>query len=253
MGIEYQDMKSVLTALKHEAPAERHNLLILGDAQIHFTTQSYVDLAKDVGFALASVPRDLDLFSLGNSLGFSRVESLDINGKTSLSLDLQQEIPAGLLGQFDCLIDAGVLFWCYDPAAALRNIFRLVRDRGLIVHITAVSGHYGRGYYNIHPSLFEDFYLANQCDFIHASYRAKPARRRFAGRIRSLFRNTRDAELVSYSFRPGNVYLKKATAAHISFGDSQALPESNLIPNNVVGTFVFRKNASGEPRGPIRL
>jgi len=253
VGIEYQDMKSILAALKHAAPAARRNLLFLGDAQIHFDAGSYVDLAEDVGFELASVPRTLDLGTLGNSLGYARVESLDINGKASLNLDLQQEIPAALSGQFDCLIDAGVLFWCYDPAAALRNILRLVRDGGLIVHITAVSGHYGRGYYNIHPSLFEDFYRINQCDFVHASYRTKPARRNWVGRIKSLFRNTRDAELVSYSRHPGNVYLKKATATNISFGDRLALPESDLIPNNVVGTFAFRKNASAEPRGPIRL
>jgi hypothetical protein len=252
VGIEYQDMRSILTALKKELPAGRDSLLILGDAYIHFTPESYVDLAKDVGVELASVPHTLNPFTLGQSLGFSVVETLDINEKASLKIDLQQEIPADLLGTFDCLIDAGVLFWCYDPGAALRNIFKLVKDQGLIIHITAVSGHYGRGYYNIHPLLFEDFYLTNHCQYVHSSYRAKPARRGIVDRIKSILGSRRE-DLVSYSSRPGNVYLNESMATHVSFGSIPKSPECNMIPNNVVGTFVFKKLASSEPKGPIRL
>lgn len=253
MGIERHDMRSILLALRQELAAPRGKLLILGDAKIHFTPGDLVALAAEMGVNLAAIPETLDPFALGQALGFQSVDTLDINGKASLNVDLQAGMPQDLLGKFDCVIDAGVLFWCYEPGAALKNIYRLVKKGGLIAHITAVSGHYGRGYYNIHPLLFEDFYLSNHCEYIHSSYRTKPRHSAFTGRLRSLLTFMGLDDSVSYSFRPGNVYLDRSSVKRITFASTLRLPESSMIPNNVVGTFVFKKLETAEPKGPLRL
>ncbi len=249
MGIEYEDLRAILTALKRSV--SRDSLLILGDAFIHCDLNAYISLGRSAGYPIASRPRNLDPFTLGSSLGFRRIETLDVNGKCSLTVDLHKDVPDSLMEQFDCVIDAGVLFWCFDPAAALKNILKMARPGGLIIHITAVSGHYGRGYYNIHPLLLEDFYRSNNCEFIQSSFRTKFVPQGILERIYSLFgvRNS-----ISYSFRPGNVYLGKSRINRISFQDIYRHPrESNMLPNNVLGVFIFRKLATGEIKVPLRV
>lgn len=252
MGIEYADMKAILTALKHESQARGGRLLILGDANILFSAYQYAALAEELDYELSAIPQVLDPFSLGRSLGFISTDTLDINGRASLTLDLQQELPRDLVGKFDCLIDAGVLFWCFDPGRVLRNIYRLVTVNGVIVHITGISGFYGRCYYNIHPLLFEDFYLCNQCKYISAAYRAAPRKTSFLTRMKNVLRLKRKARSVSWNSSPGNIYLDESRAGFISFSTNLRTPECDIIPNNAVGTLIFKKCLNNEPECPIR-
>jgi hypothetical protein len=252
VGIEYADIKSILSALKHELPEGRGRLLILGDAHIHFSANQYISLAEDLGYELSSFPEVLDPFSLGKSLGFVSTDTLDINGKASITLDLQQRLPHDLLGKFDCLIDAGVLFWCFDPGVVLKNLYRLVKIDGVIAHITGVSGFYGRCYYNIHPLVLEDFYRCNQCRYISASYRAVPKRTSLAMRLKGLLGAKCTPGLVSYTSSPGNIYLDESRAGVISFCRTLRTPESDVIPNNAIGTLIFKKCSNVEPQSPLR-
>ena len=248
MGFEYEDVRLLLWALK--GLETRHDLLILGDAVFHFDARTLVGLAKSAEFTLASGPETLDSFSFGASLGFARTETLDVNGRASLQVDLHQAPPQELLDGFDCVIDAGVLFWCFDPAAAFKSILKMVRPGGMIVHITAISGHYGRGYYNVHPLAFEDFYLLNNCQFVGASFRTRFHVWPLANRIlRKLGLRNR----VSYVLEPGSAYLAESSFNRISFADSFREPfERNMLPNNAVGVLTYRKLANGEIRTPVR-
>lgn len=249
MGVEYEDLRTILETLRGEERRER--LLVLGDAIVHVQPAGLVALAAESGFALASSPGQLDPFTLGDALGFARTETLDVNGRASVELDLHRPLPPELEETYDCLVDAGVLFWCSDPGAALRSIFKLVKSGGTIIHISAVSGYYGRGYYNVHPLLFEDFYLLNGCEHVVSTYRTKFRPREKA---RLLGRRSRESNRVTVSGATGDVYLTEGSPTRIRFGD--ALPsagESNVIPNNVVGVFVFRKRASVEPEMPLLM
>jgi len=102
-----------------------------------------------------------DLLRFKEQFGLSRVETVDLAGDPSLRLDLQKRFPAELESQFDMIIDAGTLFWCFDIAAVLENCLAALGDAGTIVHVCALTGHFGRGYYNIHPKMFRDFYEQN--------------------------------------------------------------------------------------------
>jgi len=251
MGIEYADMKLILATLKQEESVRRGRLLILGDAVIHFSVDQYIALAKEFEYPLKVNPLTLTPFTLGESLGFATTETLDISGKASLTLNLQQDIPEDLLGQFDCLIDAGVLFWCFEPGLVLKNIYRLVKQGGLIIHITAVAGFFGRGYYNIQPLLFVDFYQTNQCQYICASYRATPRYRTLMMRVKSLLRFKKQAGSVSHSISSEDVFLNEGMDGIISFTNKIKSPESGVIPNNTVGIFVFKKKSNIEPQEPV--
>jgi len=248
VAIELEDLRSIFLALRE---TNRHeSLLILGDATIFVDPATYEQLAAGAGYSLSFVPDQLDPFTLGASLGFARTETLDVNERASLTVDLNRDVPEELVEAFDCLIDAGVLFWCFDPAAALRNILRMVRPGGTIVHITAVSGHYGRGYYNIHPLLLEDFYLSNGCQFVQSSFRTKF---RFAGLLGKLFALLGFENTVTYNREPGHVYVARSRLNRLGFAPRFRAPfEPNMIPNNVLGVFVFRRLASGEAVVPIR-
>jgi hypothetical protein len=257
VGIEYQDMRAILRVLKTEMPAPSGKLLILGDAVIHFAPRELQNLAKQEGVGLRTLPESLTPFSLGVSLGFSQVDTLDINGKASINLDLQNPLPSELLGQYDLVIDAGVLFWCFEPGQVLKNIFRLTKVSGLIFHITALSGYFGRGYYNIHPRLFEDFYLRNQCVFIQSSFRAKPRLTCWERLNRSMARLLRlvddNTTGVSYSGSPGAIYLGRARHDYMEFAKTLPALESDMIPNNVVSTFACRKTSAIEPSRPLQI
>ena len=248
MGFEYEDVKLVLWALKPRQ--QRRELLILGDAIFHVDAQTYASLAKQMGFLLASAPAKLDPFTFGDSLGFDKTHTLDVNGRASLNVNLHDPAPDDLVGRFDCLIDAGVLFWCFDPAAAFKSILSMVKPGGLIVHISAVSGHYGRGYYNIHPLAFEDFYIGNGCQFVGASFRTKF---RTWSLLDRALRKLGLGNHVAYCLEPGSAYLRDSTFNRISFSDHFRQPfERNILPNNVVGVMIYRKVSPGPIALPVR-
>lgn len=249
MGIEYEDMRVILEVTRTLERKEK--LLVLGDAVVHFTPAQLARLAKETGTTLAAtVDGPLDSFAIGRALGFQSTQTLDINGKASLTVDLQEPLPATLRGAFDCVIEAGVLFWCFEPGAALMNVYRLLRPGGLAVHIVAASGHYGRGYYNIHPLLFEDFYQRNGGRFLVSTLRTKFAAPSPIAHILNLLRirNT-----VTRSDEPGNVYLQESRLNRLRFGRSMRSPrESNLIPNNVVAVLAFQKLRDADAVSPQR-
>jgi hypothetical protein len=161
MAIERDDLLTILEVLREQPRRER--LLVLGEALVQLQPPELRRIARQAAFPLATVPDQLDPFTLGAALGFERTDTLDVNGRASLDIDLHQTPSAALRDAYDCIIDAGVLFWCSDPGAALRSILTMTRVGGTVAHISAVSGFYGRGYYNVHPLLLEDFYLQNGC------------------------------------------------------------------------------------------
>jgi hypothetical protein len=258
MGIEYQDMRAILRVLPKEELKPSSKLLILGDAIIHFSINALQQLAMEEKVKLHTIPDELTPYTLGQSLGFAQVDTLDINGKASINLDLQDQLPTELIGKYDFVIDAGVLFWCFEPGTVLKNIFRLAKANGTIFHITALSGYFGRGYYNIHPRLFEDFYLTNKCVFLQASFRTKSKSTRLQHffdvvRSRMGMPNRRDKNEACYFRSAGGIYLAQVRNNHISFANSLPRSEADMIPNNVVSTFSCRKTHTIEPSGPLQI
>ena len=248
MALERDDLRTILEVLRSQPRRDR--LLILGDVTIHVSPRELDQIAASTGFSLSERPDQLDPFSLGRAMGFGRTETLDVNGRASLNIDLHQIPAQNLLGAFDCVIDAGVLFWCSDPGAALRSILSMTRVGGTIVHVCAVSGHFGRGYYNVHPLLFEDFYLSNGCEFAATTYRPKFRPRRVA-RLVAAALGVRNR--LTRSDAPGQVYLSTSLPHKITFASTYHRPvEANMVPNNVLGVFAFTKQRDSDIQMPVR-
>lgn len=254
MGIELQDIKSFLYAIKSHSEVIRGDLLILGDATLHFSNADFIAICKELALTINHHHDKLDAIAMGRALGFDSVDTLDINGKATITIDLQQPLPKKLVGRYSCILDAGVLFWCYDPGAVLRNLCLLMTGKALVMHITALSGHYGRGYYNIHPRLFEDFYLGNNFSFVHASYRCKPWWKDFFMLLLRIFSVNGDNMFVRYTHSTGCFYLSHSTAMAMSFARQPSRTKQALIPNDAVGTFVFRRmGGKTMANGPVQI
>ena len=102
---------------------------------------------------------------LFGSLWFDRISALDADAyeNPDVIFDLnRQAVPDELLHRFELAFDGGTLEHVFDIAAALRNICRMVKTGGRIVHISPMSNCVDHGFYSFSPTLFADFYLANQ-------------------------------------------------------------------------------------------
>src|SRR5579871_2893198 len=89
-----------------------------------------------------------DLASFGRLCGFSSVDSLDISGAPTIRADFYDEVPTERREAFDLIIDAGVLYWCFDVALAWRHILDMLKPNGIMIHQSALTGYMGRGFYS---------------------------------------------------------------------------------------------------------
>jgi hypothetical protein len=125
----------------------------------------------------------------------------------------------------------------------------MTRPGGLIVHVCAATGFFGRGYYDVHPLLFDDFYAANGCELIASSVRP---RYRPRGILASVSHRLRLRDRVSER-RSGDVYVTKSRLNRIELGPSlPAEGEPLFLPNNVLGTYCFKKGEDRPVQMPIR-
>lgn len=93
----------------------------------------------------------------------ARVSVLDVSAYEGADIlwDLNVPIPADLAGQFDFIYDGSCLDNIFDPAASMRNLSRLLKPGGRILHIehgTMVHGEY----LMFPPDWFYDYYVANR-------------------------------------------------------------------------------------------
>ncbi len=258
MGIEIQDAYSIISLIKKERNISKNCLLILGDAKIYFDEKGLIKICKKLNYKFSKLPEELNAFTFGKFLGFKKVETLDLNGKATLKIDLQRKLAKQLISKYDFIIDAGVLFWCFNPGEVLKNIYKMAKKDALIFHITALSGYFGRGYYNIHPKLLQDFYLiTNNCIFLHEAYRTKFRISKFVYIFYRILEILKVLDFFKintfYSLNPGNIFLKENKFQKIYFGNQLKQPEPEYIPNNSILTFGCRKTNNKIPYEPIQL
>jgi SAM-dependent methyltransferase len=147
MAIEPAFLERILHIGRRENVIPGGSVLILGDCDFLFD------------WAVRNAETDRRKFR--ELYGLSRLETIDVVGSPSIRFDLHQEAPSELRGQFDLIIDAGTIYNCFDVSSVFKNCFDLLKDTGLIIHHCALTGYFGRAYYNIHPALFKDLFEQN--------------------------------------------------------------------------------------------
>jgi SAM-dependent methyltransferase len=103
--------------------------------------------------------------SLFHALGFAEVRRLDYSdyeGPDDL-LDLNARgVPEHLQQRFDVVLDSGTIEHVFHLPHALENIFRMLKPGGRVIHISPSSNHIDHGFYMFSPTLFWDYYAANE-------------------------------------------------------------------------------------------
>jgi len=106
-------------------------------------------------------------------LGFDIIDTFDINGNPTHKVDLQDPLGAEFEHKYDIIIDPGTLYCVFDIPACLKNIFHMLKPDGVVIHSANLIGHFGRGFYALSPSFFNEFYSANNFDVLSMAYMIK--------------------------------------------------------------------------------
>lgn len=162
----------VLSFLLDEARARplRGRLLTLGRQHVVCDADYLAARAAEKGVALAAVPggrdrpalTDVQLFT---ALGFDEVLAADVSDYegASIVLDLNAGgVPPDLEQGFDFVYDGGTLEHVFHVPNALANLHALLRPGGRILHSLPITNFVDHGFYMFSPTLFQDYYGANQ-------------------------------------------------------------------------------------------
>ncbi|CAM8386593.1 hypothetical protein MCEET85_00851 [Candidatus Methylopumilus planktonicus] len=243
MGLILTDAEIIIKELIKAKP-KTHKLLFLGDVKILFSQQEFLNLTNKLGFSAKhkalEMNEEFSAHSFGNSLGFSVVNTLDINGKADYKIDITKKIPQHFIGKYDFIIDCGVLFYCFNPGMALCNLARITSKNGRVIHITAITGHYGRGLYCIHPFTLINFYKKNNFEHVSSYYRKKTDLHLIGFCCQYIKAGL--IKFISYFLPNKFFFFTKNHKLLIDFELNFIEGSSNFIPNNVVGILIFKKS-----------
>jgi SAM-dependent methyltransferase len=162
------------------------SVLQLGKQKILCDAQSLESMAGKMNYPLkrvepstnenisenpSSKPSEISDEYFFKSLGFSDVHALDVSDYEGADLifDLnQREIPHALEERFDFIINSGTIEHVFHLPNALRNIFRMLKVGGRVIHIAPVNNYFEHGFYSFSPCFFLDYYHANQFQIIRS-------------------------------------------------------------------------------------
>jgi SAM-dependent methyltransferase len=145
-------------------------VLTLGRQQTSVTCADFRALANEVCFPVAQsrLPTGPDAplsdQQLFRGLGFDQIAALDASAHEGADIlhDLNNsDVPPNCSARFDVVFDGGTMEHVFDIAAVLRGICRMTRTGGRVIHISPMSNCVDHGFYSFSPTLFADFYAAN--------------------------------------------------------------------------------------------
>lgn len=118
-------------------------------------------LSHDPRLAAQGCLSDTSFFEM---LGFDDVRSCDIadwEGADHI-FDLNEDIPAELVGRFDAVFETGTITQIFNLPKVLENLHELLAVGGRVMHCaTPSNNHIDLGFAMPCPTLFADFYAAN--------------------------------------------------------------------------------------------
>ena len=94
-------------------------------------------------------------------MNFDIVDTFDINGNPDYIVDLQEPLPDIFYNKYDWVLDIGTLYCIFDICSAWKNMYNMGTNKCCMIHCSNLVGHYGRGFYALSPSIFNEFYQSN--------------------------------------------------------------------------------------------
>lgn len=143
----------------------------LGRQTTYVTEEKIQLIAKKFGFnvPLISVPpksstKNADDIYLFKSLGFDSVQSIDYSdyeGATHV-LDLNNPVPEAFHEQYDVIFDGGTVEHIFNFPGCLKNIHKMLKPGGIIMHMSPSHNHVDHGFYMFSPMVFYGYYSSNR-------------------------------------------------------------------------------------------
>ena len=100
------------------------------------------------------------------ALGFGHVDSIDMSnrhGQMSIAFDLNKpDILQAIDTPYDLVLDVGVMEHVFDVKQVFIHMTDLVKVGGHIVHMAPGNNTFDHGFYQLSPTLFNDYYQHNQ-------------------------------------------------------------------------------------------
>jgi SAM-dependent methyltransferase len=151
------------------------SVLQLGRQDIYFSMDDLRGWAQTHDVKLSPVPevrivknpwigRDcIDDNTFFTALGFNEVHSCDhseYEGATHV-FDLNLDVPEKYHGSYDVIFDGGTLEHVFHVPNVLKNIYKLLKPGGRIIHAAPTSNFADHGFYMFSPTFFFDYYGTN--------------------------------------------------------------------------------------------
>lgn len=143
-------------------------ILTFGRQDVTVDAPAFRRLAARLGVRLAGLLPDrsgpLTDGEVLRALGFSDVQSLDVNGYEGASVlhDLNSpDVPPAACERYDVVFDRGTSEHVFHTPNMFVAAARLARTGGRIIHLSPSTNHLDHGFFMFTPRLFEAFYSAN--------------------------------------------------------------------------------------------
>lgn len=120
-------------------------------------------MVADLGFGKA--PSIVTATELYKQMGFASYDAIDVNGGAGNvhKLDLNYDLATtyNFTKTFDLVTNLGTLEHCFDQAAGFRNMHRLTKTGGTMIHCLPSQGLVNHAFFNYHPRLISELAKAN--------------------------------------------------------------------------------------------
>ena len=102
------------------------------------------------------------------SLGFDNVVAADVSNYENAEyvFNLNNEVDNSLKEKFDFIYDGGTLEHVFNFPMALKNILKIVKKNGYIMHFSPANNLVDHGFYMFSPTAYHDFYSNNNFEII---------------------------------------------------------------------------------------
>ncbi len=124
----------------------------------------YGDISTDEVPEMCGLPISGNSFEVAKQfyravLHYSRLDAVDMNGRTALLCDLNQPLPLTTL--YDIVINTGTTEHVFDQRQVFETIHNRTRAGGLMIHCFPVAGCSDHGFYTYSPCLIRELAHSN--------------------------------------------------------------------------------------------
>uniref|UniRef100_A0A9E7ZVM2 Class I SAM-dependent methyltransferase n=1 Tax=Bosea sp. NBC_00436 TaxID=2969620 RepID=A0A9E7ZVM2_9HYPH len=230
MGINREFVATMLDLRRAGMLKDHATVIELGAQDISADPRAVAGMlaAEKLGSAAEPVPLASDLYRRLGYVSYAAIDANGLHGAKVFDLNRDLKDAYGFADTFDLVTNLGTLEHCFDQAAAFRNMHRLCKPGGLMIHCLPTQGLVNHAFYNYHPRFVADLSAANGYEieriFFTADFKPEMVRYSIAA-----FKERDDRDLLIYAV------LRKTSAADFQmpfdgmFSDESHIEYANRV------------------------